>query len=142
MQPQRQKRENVKARIIRERGFKNIRLASERVAGVSYRPARCKKTCRLVILEKNLSVERGENALFDDKRYFFYITTRKERRPTWRFRQRHGLEGFVKRPTNQSNRATNIAASFSASATSASRYPSRERKKFSFVRPKRLIVWV
>ena len=75
---QRQKRENVKARIIRERGFKNIRLASERVAGVSYRPARCKKTCRLVILEKNLSVERGENALFDDKRYFFYITTRKD----------------------------------------------------------------
>ena len=75
---QRQKRENVKARIIRERGFKNIRLASERVAGVSYRPARCRKTCRLVILEKNLSVERGENALFDDKRYFFYITTRKD----------------------------------------------------------------
>ena len=36
------------------------------------------KTCRLVILEKNLSVERGENALFDDKRYFFYITTRKD----------------------------------------------------------------
>ena len=68
----------MKARIIRERGFKNIRLASERVAGVSYRPARCKKTCRLVILEKNLSVERGENALFDDKRYFFYITTRKD----------------------------------------------------------------
>ena len=75
---QRQKRENVKARIIRERGFKNIRLASERVAEVSYRPARCKKTYRLVILEKNLSVERGENALFDDKRYFFYITTRKD----------------------------------------------------------------
>jgi len=29
----------------------------------------------MVVLKKNLSVERGERVLFDDIRYFFYITT-------------------------------------------------------------------
>jgi hypothetical protein len=72
----RQRRERVKEQIVRERGYKNIRLVGERVADTCYRPAKCHKTYRLVILEKNLSVERGENVLFDDKRYFFYITTR------------------------------------------------------------------
>ena len=30
----------------------------------------------MVVLRKNLSVEKGEVVLFDDIRYFFYITTR------------------------------------------------------------------
>ena len=31
---------------------------------------------RLVIVRKNLSVQRGERVLFDDVRYFFYLTNR------------------------------------------------------------------
>ena len=66
--------ENIKARIVREREFKNIRLDSEDVAEFDYRPTLCEKTYRVVVVRKNLSIERGEQALFDDIRYFFYIT--------------------------------------------------------------------
>lgn len=65
---------NVKERIVRDRGFRNIRLASEQVAEFAYRPTRCEKTHRVVVVRKNLSVEKGEQVLFDDVRYFFYIT--------------------------------------------------------------------
>jgi hypothetical protein len=66
--------DNVKERIVRERGFKNLRLTSEDVAEFDYRPTFCKKTYRVVVVRKNLSVEKGERVLFDDIRYFFYIT--------------------------------------------------------------------
>jgi len=70
----RKRPENVKERIIKERGFKNIRTVSEHVAEFDYRPGKCKKTYRVVVLRKNLTVEKGDLALFDDIRYFFYIT--------------------------------------------------------------------
>jgi hypothetical protein len=70
----RRRPENVKERIVVERGYKNIRLQSEHVAEFDYRPTKCRKTYRIVVLRKNLSVERGEEVLFDDIRYFFYIT--------------------------------------------------------------------
>ncbi len=66
--------ENVKERIVREREYKNLRLASEDVAEFPYSPKACRKTYRIVVVRKNLSVERGERVLFDDVRYFFYIT--------------------------------------------------------------------
>jgi hypothetical protein len=44
------------------------------VASFSYRPAKCKKDYRVVALRKDLSVERGEDVLFSEYRYFFYIT--------------------------------------------------------------------
>ena len=65
---------NVKERIVRHREFKNIRLKSEDVAEFSYRPTACAKSYRVVVIRKNLSVEKGEQVLFDDIRYFFYIT--------------------------------------------------------------------
>jgi len=66
--------ENVKEAKVVEREFKNIRLVSEDVAEFAYSPTWCKKTFRVVVLRKNLSVERGERLLFDDVRYFFYLT--------------------------------------------------------------------
>ena len=72
---------NVKEPIVVEREFKNVKLTSEWVAKIRYRPARCAKTYDLVILKKNLSVEQGEQVLFDDMRYFFYITTRSDLTP-------------------------------------------------------------
>lgn len=66
--------ENVKERIVRERGYKNIRLEGEDVAEFDYRPGKCKQSYRMVAVRKNLSVARGEQVLFDDVRYFFYIT--------------------------------------------------------------------
>lgn len=70
----RQPRINVKEAIVKERGYKNYQLQSEAVAEFEYRPTKCKKTYRMVAVRKNLSVERGENRLFDEIRYFFYIT--------------------------------------------------------------------
>jgi len=66
--------ENVKDRIVREREFRNIRLISEQVSEFSYSPTKCKKTYRMVVVRKNLSIEKGEDVLFDDVRYFYYIT--------------------------------------------------------------------
>jgi len=70
----RQRPDNVKERIVREREFENIRLKSEQVAEFGYCPTACKETYRVVVVRKNLSIEKGEQLLFDDIRYFFYIT--------------------------------------------------------------------
>ena len=74
----RQRPENVKDEVILRREYKNIRLDSEQVAEFDYQPTFCKNTYRMVALRKNLSVERGEHLLFDDIRYFFYITDDRE----------------------------------------------------------------
>jgi hypothetical protein len=66
--------ENVKERIVKEREFENIRLASEQVAEFDYRPIKCRKSYRVVALRKNVTTEMGEYLLFDELRYFFYIT--------------------------------------------------------------------
>jgi hypothetical protein len=66
--------ENVKERIVRERGYKNIRTKSEDVVDFRYRPGKCLKECRVVALRKNLSIEKGELPLLEEIRYFFYIT--------------------------------------------------------------------
>jgi hypothetical protein len=65
---------NVKEQIVRWREYQNIRLESEDVASFAYSPTKCRKTYRVVVVRKNLSVERGEHVLFDDVRYFFYLT--------------------------------------------------------------------
>jgi len=66
--------ENVKEQVVKEREFKDIRLQSEQVAEFDYRPVHCSKTYRMVVVRKNLTIEKGESRLFDDVRYFFYIT--------------------------------------------------------------------
>jgi hypothetical protein len=68
---------NVKERIVRERGYKNIRLVDEWVAEFDYRPTACKKTYRLAVIRKNLDVHE-QGRLFEDYRYFFYITNDRE----------------------------------------------------------------
>jgi hypothetical protein len=70
----RAKRENTKEAWVVERGYENQRLQSEAVAEFEYQPGKCMRRYRMVVVRKNLTVERGEEALFDDVRYFFYIT--------------------------------------------------------------------
>lgn len=71
----RQRPKNVKEQIVKQRQYQNIRLNSEQVAQFDYCPTQCRKTYRMVVVRKNLSVEKGEAVLFDEIRYFFYITT-------------------------------------------------------------------
>ncbi|MFH0982937.1 MAG: IS1380 family transposase [Planctomycetota bacterium] len=70
----RRRPDNVKEQVVRARQFENLRLGSEDVAEFAYRPGKCRQLYRLVVVRKNLSVARGEQVLFDDVRYFFYIT--------------------------------------------------------------------
>ena len=70
----RSRRENIKERVVVERGFRNLRLDSEEVAEFRYQPGACRRSYRVVVVRKNLSVEAGDQVLFDDLRYFFYLT--------------------------------------------------------------------
>ena len=74
----RQRPANVKQAIVQEREYVNKRTVSEDVAEFEYKPIACKKTYRAVVLRKNLSVEKGEQRLFDDIVYFFYLTNKKD----------------------------------------------------------------
>ena len=66
-----------KEAFIKEKGYKNLKLRSEEIAEFEYQPARyCKKTYRMVVVRKNLTVEKGETALIDEVRHFFYVTNR------------------------------------------------------------------
>jgi len=66
----------VKEAIVVQKGYLNQRLVAEHVTDVSYQPQQCGQKYRLVILRKNISVQRGEQVLFDEVRYFFYLTNR------------------------------------------------------------------
>lgn len=66
--------ENVKEQIVAERGYENIRLVEEWVAEFDYSPTACKKTYRLAVIRKDLDVRDKQGRLFEDYRYFFYIT--------------------------------------------------------------------
>jgi hypothetical protein len=70
----RQRPDNVKKQLVKEREYKNLRLESEDVAEFPYRPTACRETYRMIVVRKNISVEKGEQVLFPDIRYFFYIT--------------------------------------------------------------------
>jgi hypothetical protein len=54
----------------------NQKRVAEDVSDMSYQPEKCKQKYRLVILRKNISVQKGERVLFDEVRYFFYLTNR------------------------------------------------------------------
>jgi hypothetical protein len=73
--------QKVKDDIVRERNYKVLRQKAEDVVEFSYRPTKCKRDYRVVALRKNISVERGENVLFCEYRYFFYITNERAMTP-------------------------------------------------------------
>ena len=67
---------NVKEQVVRRRGFKNLKLAEEHVTEIEYRPSKCRKTYRLVMLRKRIEVEKGQDRLFDEICYLFYISNK------------------------------------------------------------------
>jgi Transposase DDE domain group 1 len=70
----REKPERVKPEIVRRRGFKTIHLLEEQIAEFPYRPVACRTTYRVVVLRKRLGIDKGQLRLFEEYRYFFYIT--------------------------------------------------------------------
>jgi hypothetical protein len=75
---ERTKPQNVKEKIVVERGYKNLVLQCEDVAEFNYRPGHCNRDYRIVALRKLISVEKGQEQLFEQYRYFFYITNERD----------------------------------------------------------------
>jgi len=74
----RRKPDNVKERIIEQRGYENKILQYEEVAEFRYRPTACSKEYRMVVVRKHVRVEKGQQFLFDTTPYLFYITNDEE----------------------------------------------------------------
>jgi len=70
----RQRRPNVKQQIVEARQFEDVRTVREHVAEFTYRPQKCMKAYRVVVVWKDLEVYRGQKMLFDKPRCFFYIS--------------------------------------------------------------------
>jgi hypothetical protein len=75
---ERTKPQNVKEKIVVERGYKNLVLQCEDVAEFNYRPGHCDRDYRMVVLRKLISVEKGQEQLFEQYRYFFYVTNERD----------------------------------------------------------------
>jgi hypothetical protein len=69
---------NVKQQVVQRREFEDVRLVDEYVAEFRYRPVKCRKEYRVVVVYKDLEVYRGQHKLFDKDRCFFYITNDEE----------------------------------------------------------------
>jgi len=61
----RRRPKNVKDSVVGSRGFKVLRQKGEHVVEFSYRPGNCKGDYRVVALRKTISVESGQQALFE-----------------------------------------------------------------------------
>jgi hypothetical protein len=74
----REKPEHFRPEIARARGYENVELLEEMVAEFTYRPIACRKSYRMIVLRKRVGVDRGQMRLFEEYRYFFYITNDRE----------------------------------------------------------------
>jgi hypothetical protein len=72
----RERPRNFKEEMVVEKGYRNLRLLREHIAEFSYQPTKCKRSYRVIVLRKSLSVEEGQMRLWEEIRYFFYITNR------------------------------------------------------------------
>jgi hypothetical protein len=70
----RRKPERVKEALVRSRGYLNKKLVGESVAQLDYQPHKCRRAYRLVVVRKNVSVQKGERVLSQEVKYFFYLT--------------------------------------------------------------------
>ena len=92
----RRRPKNVKEEIVVQKGYRNITLQREDVAEFSYQPTKCKRSYRVIVLRKSISIEEGQRRLWDEVRYFFYITNIPEMAPA-------EVVGFCNERCNQEN---------------------------------------
>ena len=70
----RRRRKNHRQAIVVEKKYENKRLKREWIAEFDYRPTKCSGTYRLVVVRKEIEVSKGQQKLFDDTPYRFYVT--------------------------------------------------------------------
>lgn len=77
----RRKPADVKRKVIARRHFEHLHLRAEHVAEIAYQPTKCSRPYRLIICRKHIDMEMGQHTLWDEYRYFFYITNIPETEP-------------------------------------------------------------
>ncbi len=70
----RRRRPNYKQAIVVEKEYENKRLKQEWIAEFDYQPVKCSRTYRLIAVRKEIEVTRGQQKLFDNTPYLFYIS--------------------------------------------------------------------
>jgi len=74
----RQQPERVKQQIVRQRGFETIHVLEEMIAEFDYQPTACGRSYRVIVVRKLLGIDKAQLRLFEQYRYFFYITNDRE----------------------------------------------------------------
>jgi hypothetical protein len=70
----RRRRPNYKQAIVEQNGYENKRLVGESIAEFDYQPGKCSRRYRVVVVRKDVEVSRGQQKLFNDEPYFFYVS--------------------------------------------------------------------
>jgi hypothetical protein len=70
----RARRENHKQAFVVEHQYESKHQECEWLAEFDYQPSHCNRSYRMVVVRKEIKVSRGQQWLFDDSKYFFYIT--------------------------------------------------------------------
>ncbi|GIK17448.1 MAG: hypothetical protein BroJett003_24120 [Planctomycetota bacterium] len=73
-----QARPMFKARNIRYDPTDKARGLGEEVAEFEHAPQACRRSYRMIVVRKRIAVEKGQERLFTDYRYFFTITNDRE----------------------------------------------------------------
>jgi len=74
----RRRPDNVKQPLVVKYEFENISLEKEEIAQFDYQPVACDRPYRMVVVKKHLIHEQGQQFLFEDHKYFFYITNKRD----------------------------------------------------------------
>ena len=65
---------NYKQEFIEKKGYRDLHLKKEYIAEFRYKPGQCQKEYRMIALKKVIDVKEGQTFLFEEVRFFFYIT--------------------------------------------------------------------
>lgn len=69
---------NTREQCVIQREYRNIHLDEEHYSEFEYQPTKCAREYRMVVVRKRLSIMKGQDLLFPEVRYFFYITNRRD----------------------------------------------------------------
>jgi len=70
----RRRKFNHKQAVVVQKGYENKRLKGEWIAEFDYRPGVCSRPYRVVVVRKEVEVTKGQQKLFDEEPYLFYIS--------------------------------------------------------------------
>lgn len=70
----RQRPSNFKQAFVDEKGYQTKRLKGEWYAEFDYQPNACSRKYRVVVVYKDIEVTSSQQRLFDEPKFFFYVT--------------------------------------------------------------------